>query len=69
MKLFIDNTDTTWGWTVKTFDELVLALEGMELFETVPEGIIEDAVRQTAAEGRHFEDLDQFAKYVAYNYT
>lgn len=68
MKIALKDRKTKWGWEVKTFDDLVLAVSGYPYFETVATCFIEEAVVSAAHDRSEWNDVREIAQHIAENY-
>lgn len=64
----LKNPMTKWGWTVRTVDDMVLALEGDSYFSTVATCFIREAVLSSLYDRHEWDSVEQMGSYIKRNY-
>ena len=63
----IDAT-TPDGWTIKSMDDVILALLAFPYFQTVATPFIVEAIQQSIKDRREYENITDLAQHIAENY-
>lgn len=64
----LNDSRTKWGWEIKSNDDVILALDGYSIFQTVARCFIEEAVKEAEHDRSEWNDIEEFAQYIAENY-
>ena len=59
---------TKWGWTIKSMDDLILAILGYPYFQTVASCFVKEAVESAINDRAEWNDVEEFVGYIAEMY-
>lgn len=66
--LTLESSETPWGWSIKSGEDIVLALEGAPALATVASAFILEALAQAMEERKTYRDIEELAAFLAENY-
>lgn len=64
----LQNDEAPGGWKIREAQDIETALYSFPYFQTVASGILWDAIGQAITERKVYEDIKDFAQYLATNY-
>ena len=64
----LKDASTKWGWDIKSGNDVVMALIGMEPFATVASDFIVDAIRESMKDRMVYEDIYDLAEHILTHY-
>lgn len=64
----LHNDEAPGGWRIQDAADIETALYSFPYFQTVASEIIWDAIGQAVTERKEYDDIKEFAEYLATNY-